>query len=232
MKYYVYYLIDPRTELPFYIGKGKNDRAETHLHKSSKTVNERKDQVISEIRNEGLEPLIKKIKFFDDEKEAYFFEEKEILKFGRRDVEPDGILTNITLHSRPPSQKGKKRIFTELHKQRLSEATKGKPKNYTVWNANKTKETDNRLAKAAHNRSLAGNNHQIGTHLSKETKEKISRALKGKSFTDLHDFTVAQEIKEKMSKKKKGKTWEEIYGVEGAKKRREAIKARKNNDSV
>ena len=48
--YFVYQLLDPITNLPFYIGKGKNDRAKTHLWGTSKSNNPRKDKKILEIR--------------------------------------------------------------------------------------------------------------------------------------------------------------------------------------
>jgi len=228
MKYYVYHLINPLTNEPFYIGKGKNDRAQSHLWNNSKTVNERKDVIIKEIRSNNLEPLIKKVAFFDNEKDAYIFEESQILFYGRKDIDENGILTNLTLYSRPPSQKGKKRKFTKEHCEKISKSLKGKPKKYKVWNFNKSKHNDKRIAKMAKSRSLTGNKHQIGVSRTSETKKKISDALKGKSITELHDKETSDNIRKKMSEKKKGRTWEEIYGVEGAKKRRDAMKKKKS----
>jgi hypothetical protein len=37
--YYVYELIDPRNNMPFYIGKGKGRRAKTHLWPKPETRN-------------------------------------------------------------------------------------------------------------------------------------------------------------------------------------------------
>jgi len=211
--YYVYKLIDPRTNLPFYVGKGKDARAYTHLKKQSKTCNPKKDKVINEIYSCGLEPVVDIFLKDLNEKTAYELEEKIILDLGRAGIEKNGILTNISLHSQPPSQKGKTRIFTEDHRQKISKALKDKPKNYRTWQTGLTKLTDERIAQMAVKRSQIGNPHQIGMKYSQERIEKIKNKLKGR--------IVPQKQKEKMSAAKKGKSWEEIFGEEGAEQRRQ-----------
>ncbi len=52
-KYYVYLLIDPRTNKPFYVGKGSGTRAYQHLS-DFETSNENKQKAISEIKADGL----------------------------------------------------------------------------------------------------------------------------------------------------------------------------------
>lgn len=210
--YYIYKLIDPITNIPFYIGKGKDNRAYTHLKNQSKTCNPRKDKKINDIYSAGLEPIVDIFLKNLDESTAYDIEEKIILELGREGIEENGILTNISLHSQPPSQKGKKRFFTEEHKKKLSESLKGKPKNYQTWQTGLTKETDERIRLIAEKRSQKGNPHQIGKKLSQDRKDKIRNKLKGR--------IVPLEQREKMSLAKKGKSWEEIYGKEEADKRR------------
>lgn len=57
--YYIYAYIDPRTDLPFYIGKGKNNRKTDHLREHlGKTDNADKVKVIQELALLGLEPGI------------------------------------------------------------------------------------------------------------------------------------------------------------------------------
>lgn len=210
--YYVYQLVDPETNIPFYIGKGKNDRAKTHLWGNSKTNNPRKDAKINEIRNRGQEPLVQYIYENLTEIDAYATEEILISKFGRIGFETNGILVNLKKDAAPPSQKGKKRVFTEEHKRRLSESLKGKSKQTSPWNKGLSKNSDARLAKMAETRSQVGNSHQIGKKYSKDRIEKIKNSLTGRKMTD--------EQKSKMSNAKKGRTWEEIYGVDGAAARR------------
>ena len=211
--YYVYKLIDPRTNLPFYVGKGKDNRAFTHLKNKSKTCNPRKDKIINEIYSLKLEPIVDIFLKELDEETAYKLEEEIILNLGRQGIDHNGILTNISLHSQPPPQKGKKRIFTEEHKSNISKALKGRKLTYQTWQTGLTKETDERIARMAEKRSLIGNLHQIGMKYSQERIEKIRNKLKGR--------VVPDDQRKKMSQAKKGKTWEDIFGEEGARQRRQ-----------
>jgi len=108
MLFYVYQLIDPRNNFPFYIGKGSGNRAQSHLREIPDTRNVYKENKINSIRKNGLEPVIEYI-FTNivDEKTAYDLETKLILKYGRKGYEHYGILTNICIDGRPPNHKGK-----------------------------------------------------------------------------------------------------------------------------
>lgn len=113
--YYVYELIDPRVNLPFYVGKGKNERVYFHLSEQSraKTDNERKYNKIQKIRKDGYEPEIKIVEYFEDKNDAYNYEEQLIKKYGRIRYDQNGILTNICESSRPPTVKG--RTYQEIY---------------------------------------------------------------------------------------------------------------------
>jgi hypothetical protein len=103
--YYIYEYIDPRTNLPFYIGKGKDTRKYDHIHnEQSKRENPTKAQVIKEILDAGLFPVINEIESnIVNESDAYIREDYYILKYGRRGIDENGILTNKTLYGRPPT---------------------------------------------------------------------------------------------------------------------------------
>lgn len=73
MKYYVYQLIDPITNNPFYIGKGSSDRAWTHNKFKDGNENPYKDRFIRNLHNQNLEPIVKIISHFNSEQEAYSF---------------------------------------------------------------------------------------------------------------------------------------------------------------
>jgi len=107
-EYYVYQYIDPITQQPFYIGKGSGDRMNRHLTETKdKTENRKKYAHIKGLQNKGLEPIIKKIAENLTEEEAYDLEAELIAKYGRRDLDEGGILTNICTDNRPPRLLGK-----------------------------------------------------------------------------------------------------------------------------
>ena len=86
MYYYVYQLIDPRTNVVFYIGKGKNNRMYVHESyvKRGKLPNGNKKlfDKINEIKNENLSIIYKKIFESDNEHDTYEYENRMINEFG------------------------------------------------------------------------------------------------------------------------------------------------------
>lgn len=119
--YYIYAYIDPRNELPFYIGKGKNGRKTDHLREHlNKTDNADKVKIIQELAAMGLVPTIVELESgITDENLAYNRETYFILKYGRIGFENGGILTNKALHGHPP-----KPIWDEKRKKQHSEWNK------------------------------------------------------------------------------------------------------------
>ena len=176
--YYVYELIDPRVSLPFYVGKGKDDRVYFHLSEKSraKSDNERKFNKIQKIRKEGYEPEIKIVQYFENENDAYSYEEQLIKKYGRIRYDEDGILTNICESSSPPKLKGKtyQEIYgdnweEQVEKRRTLQIEAGGygPKKHT-------KETKRKISE-----KVAGkNNPSYGVPCSEERKRKISERAK------------------------------------------------------
>jgi hypothetical protein len=78
--YYVYLYIDPRNEKAFYVGKGKNGRALSHL---SQEAESRKCARIAELRVAGLEPRVDILTHgLRDEETAFRIEAAVIDLFG------------------------------------------------------------------------------------------------------------------------------------------------------
>ena len=89
-QYYVYQLIDPRTNKPFYIGKGKGKRIDAHEKEARSNIISPKCNMIREIESSGLKIIKEIIKYFDKENTAYNYEKKLIKKIGLDN------LTNLT----------------------------------------------------------------------------------------------------------------------------------------
>jgi len=71
LKHYVYLYIDPRTDKPFYIGKGKGNRCFSHLKDRSESD---KARVIDELRKLGRQPQIEILKYGLTERQALLVE--------------------------------------------------------------------------------------------------------------------------------------------------------------
>lgn len=151
-RFYVYHLIDPRTNVPFYVGKGTGFRYYAHFSDNPNTCrNKRLFGHIKKMRAEGVEPIAIKIKENLKEIDAFLIEEQEIKKYGRIKLDEGGILFNLQeggfgpprlvgednafygrTHSeetkRIISENNKGRKRSEAHRQSISKAQKGVPK--------------------------------------------------------------------------------------------------------
>jgi hypothetical protein len=205
MQYYTYaYLREDRT--PYYIGKGKGNRA---YNKHQKGISVPKDKSRIIFLKQNL-----------TEAEAFKHEIYMIAVFGRIDL-GTGILHNRTaggdgssgmVHSeetkrklsevnknpseetrRKLSEANKGKTLSEEHKRKLSEVNKGKThseetkRKLSEVNKNPSEETRRKLSEA-----------NKGKTLSEEHKRKISEAHKGK--------TLSEEHKRKLSESNKGRT--------------------------
>jgi hypothetical protein len=76
-------LVDPRNSRPFYIGKGKNNRAKQHMNLWRRNEgNLKKNEIISEIIAAGSEPLIIYVCEEMDEDAAFYLEKRLIRTIG------------------------------------------------------------------------------------------------------------------------------------------------------
>lgn len=213
MNYYVYILIDPRSNKPFYVGKGKKNRAMSHLKETIETTtNLRKYNKIQSILKAGLTPTILYHTVNVSESNAYDIESKLINQYGRKDYEKDGILLNICEDNRPPGndnfitdnpgKKMKGKTYEELYGSEKASALKESRKKTSTEREVKDI-TRIRMKKAALKKMANG--YQMpsrkGIKDTEETRLKKSLAHKGKTKGPLSD-----EIKRKISETKKRKS--------------------------
>lgn len=124
IEYYVYLLLDTRKldKPPFYVGKGKDDRAYSHfLNEGIDPHNPRKSYTIQAIRKVNLEPeiIFYASQLTDDR--ACDIETQLIKQYGRRGIDPGGILTNIA----EGGHGGNTGPITTETRKKLSKAKKG-----------------------------------------------------------------------------------------------------------
>jgi hypothetical protein len=200
MNYYTYaYLREDRT--PYYIGKGKGNRAYVSNGRASKPPT--KDRIL--ILKENL-----------TEKEAFRHEVYMIAVFGRKDL-GTGILRNLT--------NGGEGISGGIHspetKQKIGSAQKGE-KNHN-YGKTLSLETRAKISAATKGKTLSpetkakmsaaqkGENHPFyGKTLSPETKAKMSAAMKGKN-NPRYGKSHKPEARAKISAARKGKN-NPMYG--------------------
>lgn len=203
--YYVYVLINPINNSPFYVGKGKGTRANIHTQTNKKggyTENPYKDNVIKQILAEGKEPIVEYVFWTEKEEEAYSYEEQLIRTYGRKMYDDNGILTNLCVGNNPPhnpwsderkfhhrqlmlgNQINKGRILSPDEKIKRSQGLK------------KAYETGKRIV-TNEQRKILSKTHK-GKKVTNETKKNMSIAAKKSHANWL------------------GKTNEEIFGVEKA----------------
>lgn len=96
---YVYELINPITNLPFYVGKGRDDRAQRHisLRKNAKlyALNPHKVNTINQIIDfHNHMVIVRIVDTFENEDDAFTRERELITRYGRV-VDHTGGLTNI-----------------------------------------------------------------------------------------------------------------------------------------
>lgn len=93
-KFYVYILVNPLNNMPFYVGKGSGYRCLVHWANKNKldSINSR---FLMKLDQKGYEPLYCFFGFYDNEKLAYNAEAKLIHKYGRKTKDKGNLLYNI-----------------------------------------------------------------------------------------------------------------------------------------
>jgi len=129
-KWYVYQLINPRTNLVFYVGKGSKNRIDQHEAEARKGVCSKKCRLIRDIESSGLSINKEKIAYFSDEQLAYDFETDLIDNHGLDN------LTNVMLggqcawEKRLKKRRAPKASFTP---KRALDFVKKYADHYNIW---------------------------------------------------------------------------------------------------
>lgn len=98
--YYVYIYKHPKTLVPFYVGKGKNDRYRKHLNPNADSNTDLLCE-IKLLKDANLSPLIEFYATDLVEETAFKIEEDLISLYGRRRFDDNGCLVNIMKTGRP-----------------------------------------------------------------------------------------------------------------------------------
>ncbi len=143
--YNVYLLIDPRTKLPFYVGKGKGKRYSQHLKEYEKQI----DYFSNLFKYPKLQLSLKHLIFYElselnleyefqvienlTEEDAYLLEEVLIAWFGRK-ICGNGILTNLQAGGKDGSLSFDDQNLIEIYqKKELLDIVVKYPKTSTKW---------------------------------------------------------------------------------------------------
>lgn len=210
---YVYELIDPRNNQPFYVGKGTGKRAESHLiEPKEKTSNLRKWYKIQSIREAGFEPIVLRVQDGLSDKDAYDLEETLIKQYGRKGIDDGGILFNICSNNRPPSMLGKTHKAETRAKQR--DAHKGKKKSpehcQNIGLAKSGENNPNWGKKLPQERIDKIRKGNLGKKRSPEVRKNMRKAHIGKSKTGNVDWEKVNKIR---MLSQEGKTRREICNL-------------------
>ena len=193
MIYYTYaFLREDRT--PYYIGKGKGNRA---YRRRDKGIKPPKDKSKILILKQNL-----------TEEESFRHEVYMIAVFGRKDL-GTGILHNRTNGGDGVSGA----VVSDETRRKMSEALKGKPRSKEI----RRKISEAHKGKTHSEKSRRNmSESQKGKTFSEETKRKLSEAKKGKTFSEEHKRKLSEsqkgksrseESKRKLSEANKGRKW-------------------------
>ena len=202
--YYVYEHIRLDKMEPFYIGKGKGERA-YDLYR-----NDHHDAITDEY---GHAVVIIADKL--TEEEAYWLERDTIEDYvfnlgygidikGHKDY--DHKLSHLT-NMDWGGIGGKSGVkHSEEHNKKISESRKGKyaGENSPMYGIHRSEETKQKMSEKMKGKYAGENNPMYGKQQSEETKQKISEKLKGENHP-MYGKYHSEETKQKMSESSKGK---------------------------
>lgn len=170
--YYVYAYLSSKTNLPYYIGKGKDDRAFRKEH------------------NVNLPPDKRFIVFLESnltELGAFALERRYIKWYGRRDNKT-GILLNRTDGGEGVSGW----IMSNSHKEKLLKVNTGRKQKPETIEKIRQANTGKKMSAESIQKSVANRKDRT---VSEDTRLKLSVAAKGRICTEEHKLKVSQSKK-------------------------------------
>jgi hypothetical protein len=173
--YYLYYHKNPTTKELFYVGIGTNKRAWDF-------TSGRNPHYKNYIKKHG-EPIVNIIKENLTKEEACSLEIEFISKYGRKGIEPKGILLNKSIGGDVIALGNK---FNNEQKQKIVQAKTGQKYNISEGRIHVSK----------------GKSKPDG-FMNSEMREKISKGNKGKKHSKIHSnkgIPISKETKQKISK--------------------------------
>lgn len=209
----IYKLIDPETDIPFYIGYSKNKfkRFKQHVYNAKQDIptNKQKSKKLLELLDLGFTYstiCITECKK-ETEQEAKKAEIETIARYGRMDKN-EGPLLNLTkggdgtaqcgadnpMFGKPSAFRGK--THTPAVKKILSDHQKKLWKNVTF---------DERFGENADKIRKALLKSRIGSHHSEETKQKLSEHFTGRTLSEETKQKISDSLYETPSNKKRYK---------------------------
>lgn len=192
MNYYTYIYYDPsRNNEPFYVGKGHNERAWSHL--KSKHGGPFMNRLRKMIRN-GIRPIIGLYSGLEEEF-AHLLEQELISKFGRKNL-GKGPLLNLTDGGEGSS--GLK--MSDETKKKMSESRKGRIS--PMKGKRHSEEAKKKIGRSGEDNAFYGKKH------TEETKQQHSELMKGRFAGDKNHFygkTHDSEIIEKVRQQNIGR---------------------------
>lgn len=196
--YYVYALIDPIKDVPFYIGKGCKKRALSHL-RGNAPENKLKNDYIARLQSKGIDPEILFLKENLDETYAYSLERIFIKK--AFSLFPDSMTNNK--HASPGH------ISTDESKAKLKETYRLKKLNGWKRKPLSSESSEKRKKTLEANKK----NGWVKPPVSEEQKKAISIALTGRKISEEQAKRTSATLKRRGEEKWSHITYDLLYDL-------------------
>lgn len=188
MEFYVYLLIDPRTDKVFYVGKGKTNRMYEHKTDSinKRHHNKHLQNKISKILNAGFSIKYEKVFITTNEVEA-FAKEIEIIQYF-------GLANLCNLTEGGEGSTGYKHTKKAIEKMKAFVSTRdwNGERNPNYGGGNWTEEAKRKFSEFQKISMLGEKNPFFGKKHNEKAKEKMSEFHSNKTLTENHKFKISE----------------------------------------